>query len=934
MESSPENGGTHQASGRTIIHPGLSRHATAPTLGNTVVSSFDAGAPGDTFRLPHRKSPIDTTQILDSAPFKHTRKPTGLRTRFPIRVPSNEYNDLPPHNAGKAPPIPAKSHTRLASRQKSGQTTPQSGTFGHVHSSPRSGSGRDRYGSQNVSQGRLHLTPPTPRLQDLQASDGDVSSSDASMEQSRTRKSIRRVGAFGSRAPVSNLGSIDEGYHLRTNVPGTSSDIDSRQHRQPTITFNGLRRASGEMTVRSLRQTSQTPVVSDRRHADAADDEDDDTKTERPTSNAPALEESSEKMMSLPESCHHLCWALDKIGPPLENLLTYPQIWRHDDRVELGRRVNVAKHRLKELRNNIKQYEKFVIPGERDKSIEIDRLLTNVIQTTKLFKHIMKFISGHAMGLVQRVGDLLARYTTWTMNYVVIELHNAFLILKAIRAATRKGWYGPRRPVEYECTDPSLSYSEQQGAVNRHRETLKTRRYGIPDASRAHFPRTASGRIVYEDCRAAHPSNSPVNGRRGDETRTTSRASTLIGTAPPPVGPFHESDNPLPSLSAAAVLSEHPTRMAAISPINTTVIDEERRFEEIFLKARKTVSYAQEMVPPVIEKLVQRLNAIPPEDRIGFNRKETAVRGHCQFLNQFQQASGMVAKKIATMPLANPSEFSGINFWGLVSSWSTVWMGLLIEFSGEIHAGMVEVDDIDLMSKINRQISQMTKMVEGSPWKDFAKPGANEVANTPIMVKGEGFSSPAVTTPGSTFSDSMMSLNVPPTPLSAALGPAAHATITSNPYSSSPQTPGLPSSILNSNANYHTMQNPPRSARSTTLAGNPMYRGKGSLARTRTTGSHEQNSPSSMIAQLGGSTSADNHSTDEPQYQLGSLRTPNLNGAFRGGFFAREQTLRSVESAGLPAALRSPYAGKEEGRMPLVVKKRRNYGHDGAWDED
>jgi protein-tyrosine-phosphatase len=293
--------------------------------------------------------------------------------------------------------------------------------------------------------------------------------------------------------------------------------------------------------------------------------------------------------------------------------------------------------------------------------------------------------------------------------------------------------------------------------------------------------------------------------------------------APPPVI-LHSNDtsrtNTLTSLSAATPRSgESFSTLATMTRTNTLMSsfdeqDEDVNFERVYTKLRITCDSCRTYVPQisrqlrsVFEVLRRELDTEDPKLKV--------LAGLIDKSNFVQETTNAVAQRLAQMQLKDPYTRSQPVFWQQCTSLIKAWQELATAVSGEgRNMGLLSSEVKQLMKPLHKTVKEASVAINDSPWHMLTtnNPGTMgppsalssltsrtsrpTFLSKPIAAPGGGYPGPINTSISSVASQysqpySTSSLGsqgsggyvtpVPATPLSAALGAAAQATVPNTP---------------------------------------------------------------------------------------------------------------------------------------------------------
>ncbi|KAL8930185.1 MAG: hypothetical protein Q9208_000802 [Pyrenodesmia sp. 3 TL-2023] len=125
------------------------------------------------------------------------------------------------------------------------------------------------------------------------------------------------------------------------------------------------------------------------------------------------------------------------------------------------------------------------------------------------------------------------------------------------------------------------------------------------------------------------------------------------------------------------------------------------------------------------------------------------------------------------------------SFWELCKKFLAAVSDLLMDVRAGYKTGYIADDIVELMRPVSSLSRAVSHEIHDSPWNTFLAPGGgHSVAASPGSVTGSTSGAYGHSRQRRSSGENSYAAGVPPTPLSAALGPAAQATVPSTPASS------------------------------------------------------------------------------------------------------------------------------------------------------
>ncbi|KAF2117707.1 cell morphogenesis protein-like protein Sog2 [Lophiotrema nucula] len=335
----------------------------------------------------------------------------------------------------------------------------------------------------------------------------------------------------------------------------------------------------------------------------------------------------------------------------------------------------------------------------------------------------------------------------------------------------------------------------------------------------------------------------PLRRQNGGDTMATVRARPLKARRfqasppqrngnyqiPPPVI-LHSNENSrtntLTSISAAtprsgesfATLASNMTRTNTLTS-NFDEADEDAQFDRIYSKLRSACESCRTYIPRITGSLKNTFEILRRE--LGSeDPKINVLASLIEKANEVEERTYALAKRLSQMQLKDTYIRSLPDFWQQCTGFIRAWGDLATASTSEgRHYGLLSPEVKQLMKPLHRNVKEASLAISESPWSNLTS--SNPVMGPPstvssftsrtqpprflnkpsTMTTGGGTSFPgpintSITSVASAFSQQNYSTSslgsgsggyvtpVPATPLSAALGAAAQATV--------PNTPNLP----------------------------------------------------------------------------------------------------------------------------------------------
>ncbi|KAI9710200.1 MAG: hypothetical protein M1812_007472 [Candelaria pacifica] len=224
--------------------------------------------------------------------------------------------------------------------------------------------------------------------------------------------------------------------------------------------------------------------------------------------------------------------------------------------------------------------------------------------------------------------------------------------------------------------------------------------------------------------------------------------------------------------------------------------EEERKFEKIFLHLSVAYSAAQKALPTLQREIIRCTEAARVKGPYG---KADLI---CHALNDKTgyaiHATEALKRRLSTVKLKEPGVRVQREFWQLSVGFIKAFVNMVMEVRSARDYNLLSPDIQQVLQPVYKAAKEAGRLIDESPWKSIVDalpllsyyqqlhtpppPITESMMANLYSHDPSGSSTSAAPTPGSYHTP------LPPTPLSAALGPAAQATVPSTPsaYPSGP----------------------------------------------------------------------------------------------------------------------------------------------------
>ena len=267
-----------------------------------------------------------------------------------------------------------------------------------------------------------------------------------------------------------------------------------------------------------------------------------------------------------------------------------------------------------------------------------------------------------------------------------------------------------------------------------------------------------------------------VNGR----SRSNSRTNTLPISATSSVANTPRSGDSFMGPGTPMIRSRSNSAVAVGQAIQNLQppqdgSDHEAQFEKIFLTLSKAVDLGTQTIPGVLEQFRRSLE-------VAQRTSYTAHNIHTLWTTLISRSRvcidmcDILKMRLSTIKLNEPDVRNAKDFWRICVSFTNSVVKLMDGIADAKRLDIVPNEVIQMMRPVLKLARLAFLDINKSPWSNFAS-----VDELPATTNGNGYHRARGSSGGSNSSP----FSVPATPLSAALGPAAQATVPSAPPSAS-----------------------------------------------------------------------------------------------------------------------------------------------------
>ncbi|QIW98235.1 hypothetical protein AMS68_003753 [Peltaster fructicola] len=426
----------------------------------------------------------------------------------------------------------------------------------------------------------------------------------------------------------------------------------------------------------------------------------------------------------------------------------------------LNRHFVSASARTEQLNSALALLDNHAVLGEDEAELK-RRVMFLVHAAMKSFGSVMECMQTHVQKISTIINPLHTRSLMHQLYATIVEARNVLQLLDM--------------PVKY--TSGEIKDMPRQSRLPNPQSTT------TPPESR---PLTTNRRLrgatilrneISVDALRVIP---PAKSSEGSRSNTMTNYSTTVTPA--------SGDS---FIQSAAL----PTRMnnmrAMLSHSSDEQDDGTEHFEAIFLKLREACSVAAKTLPNCQHEVnVQIDNTTRDGNRAAVHLWQSALKGY----HKISKAHQDLSDRLSAIRLKDPRVRTEKDFWQMCDTFVQSWTEFALSIKKLSQEGFDITTVRSLMKPMQRSVKDLSKTISDSPLylqavRSTSNGGSSRLA-PPFALSLNTASAQAVahtgSNPPSAAPSSGMTVSVPATPLTAALGPAAQATLVSTPGSMAP----------------------------------------------------------------------------------------------------------------------------------------------------
>lgn len=383
--------------------------------------------------------------------------------------------------------------------------------------------------------------------------------------------------------------------------------------------------------------------------------------------------------------------------------------------------------------------------------------------------------------LLRNISQLIADGDQRYIRTLALLLYGS--LIEARNACVSLGIKFESKPIQ-SVSIPRIPTIHEEGQKRRDRSLTPTRERPNPERRRRNG--NIPGNLNLFNSLASAQSSVPlyINGRSRSNSRTTGlNGSTVssIANTPRSGESFNVPGTPMMRSRSNSAMAGHPV---ANRPPVPEEPEKESLFEKIFLGLKLTVEQVLVVIPSV-QQVFRRCLAVTDSTIMSQKIRDlwTKLLQQCQFCLELSEALRI---RLSTVKLHEPNNVRhSIEFWQLCHCFIRAVVNLLERTRAAKRDDLIPDELSHMLRPIYISAREVANDMYSSPWEGLARGNQATPELTPssslASMNSNGSYRHHQRAPGSTGSNAspFHLTSIPATPLSAALGPAAQATVPS-----------------------------------------------------------------------------------------------------------------------------------------------------------
>ncbi|KAI9797791.1 MAG: RAM signaling network component [Piccolia ochrophora] len=261
------------------------------------------------------------------------------------------------------------------------------------------------------------------------------------------------------------------------------------------------------------------------------------------------------------------------------------------------------------------------------------------------------------------------------------------------------------------------------------------------------------------------------------QTTGINRGVNATGTVPS----LPNSDETPMSINSSFAMPSRTTTMSSIDDAH-----EERTFEKIFLRLTNACQVVLKAMPSVKAQFMKCIEACKKkETQMELRALWTTLDAKC---SSAVQAAEALKSRLSTIILKQPDVRSDRLFWQLCNTFVTSFVDAAMLIKEAKRLDLIPIEILKFLRPVSKAVKEVGLIIGDSPWNEVASQshamGHSQSTLPPVAHAGYSQATTNGTSahggPSHSVNSSPYVTPLPATPLSAALGPAAQATVPSS----------------------------------------------------------------------------------------------------------------------------------------------------------
>ena len=403
--------------------------------------------------------------------------------------------------------------------------------------------------------------------------------------------------------------------------------------------------------------------------------------------------------------------------------------------------------------------------------------------------HVGSQLRAHASKIISLTDPKYVRSLLLQILSSLIELRNAasYLGVDTRQHDTNTISDAGKRPLRDRIMEPAATPPRERERHQPHQRRFRSDATMQHSTGPAAYPPPPPPISTSQANYAATPPPPPIPPtvplNLGSRSRSSSRSNTMLNSsASSSLSNTPRSNESFPTITPAT------SAASRINPVTgLEELEEERVFERIFIQLTDACRSGLQALPVAARQFNHYLEMAEE------NMAQQALRNLWSRLvrrcRACVEASETLNTRLSKMKIKEPGggARNRREFWQLCKTFIVSFVGLVTDMGELKHLRLLPQEIVMTLRPVQMSSREAGRLINASPWASLAELNGSSTNSAGSQQRSASSLSTtsAMSTPAATNGSSPQSIQIPATPLGAALGPAAQATVPSTPASAS-----------------------------------------------------------------------------------------------------------------------------------------------------